>query len=68
MVLEFRHWFTHKAVRRSATVFLGQDRAEYKSGVADYDEQSAIEYLRMAAPFAVEQFSAFCDVVIQEFK
>jgi hypothetical protein len=68
MILEFRRWFTHKAVRRSATVFLGQDRAEYKSGVADYDEQSAIEHLRMAAPFAVEQFSAFCDVVIQEFK
>ena len=48
-ILEFRHWFTHKAVSRSATVFLGQDRTEYKSGVADYDEESAIEHLRMAA-------------------
>lgn len=67
-ILEFRHWFTHKAVSRSATVFLGQDRTEYKSGVADYDEESAIEHLRMAAPFAIEQFYAFCDAAIEQFK
>jgi hypothetical protein len=47
---------------------LGPGPCRVQVGGCHYDEQSAIEHLRMAAPFAVEQFSAFCDVVIQEFK
>jgi hypothetical protein len=63
----FRHGFTHRLVSRHVKVFLGEGRSEYESEVADF-RQTAIAHLRTAAPFAVEQFSAFCDAAIAQFK
>ena len=64
----FRHGFTHRLVRRHAKVILGEGRAEYESEVTDFRQTTAIAHLQMAAPFAVEQFSAFCDAVVEQFK
>jgi hypothetical protein len=63
----FRHGFTHRLVSRHVKVTLGEGRSEYESEVADF-RQTAIAHLRMAAPFAVAQFSAFCAAVIEQFK
>lgn len=63
----FRHGFTHRLVSRHVKVILGEGRAEYESEVVDF-RQTAIAHLRMAAPFAVAQFSAFCEAVIEQFK
>jgi hypothetical protein len=54
-------------VSRHVKVILGEGRSEYESGVADF-RQTAIAHLRIAAPFAVAQFSAFCAAVIEQFK
>jgi len=67
-IREFRHGFTHRLVSRHVTIRLGQPTpAEFESEVADL-RQTAAAHLRMAVPFAVEQFSAFCDAVIAQFK
>jgi hypothetical protein len=63
----FRHGFTHRLVSRHVTVILGEGRSEYESEIADF-RQTAIAHLRMAAPFAVAQFSAFCAAAIEQFK
>jgi hypothetical protein len=63
----FRHGFTHRLVSRHVKVFLGEGRSEYESEVVDF-RQTAVAHLRMAAPFTVEQFSAFCDATIEQFK
>jgi hypothetical protein len=63
----FRHGFSHRLVSRHVKVILGEGRAEYESEVADF-RQTAITHLRMAAPFAVAQFSAFCAAVTDQFK
>ena len=52
---------------RHVKVILGEGRSEYESEVADFRE-TAIAHLRMAAPFTVAQFSAFCDAAIEQFK
>ena len=64
----FRHGFTHRLVRRHVAVLLGQPTpSKFESEVAEF-RQTAIAHLRMAAPFAVEQFSAFCDAAVEHFK
>jgi hypothetical protein len=63
----FRHGFAHRLVRRHAKVILGESRAEYESQVTDFRQTTTIAHLQMAAPFAIEQFYAFCDAVIEHF-
>jgi hypothetical protein len=63
----FRHGFTHRLVSRHVRVILGKGRSEYESEVADF-RQTAIAHLRMAAPFTIAQFSAFCEAAIEQFK
>jgi hypothetical protein len=67
-IKQVRDGFTHRQVNRRVSVLLGQPtvvRFESKVGTST---QTAGELLRMAAPFAVEQFSAFCDAAVQQFK
>ena len=66
-IREFRHGFTHRQVSRHVQVFLGEDRSEFVSEVGS-SRQTAAAHLRMAIPFAVDRFSAFCDAAIEQFK
>jgi hypothetical protein len=67
-IREFRHGFTHRLVSRHVKVLLGQPtRSEFESEVGNF-RQTAIAHLQMAAPFAVAQFSAFCDAAIDQYQ
>jgi hypothetical protein len=66
-IREFRHGFTHRQVNRHVKVFLGEDRSEFESEVGS-SRQTAAAHLRMAVPFAVTRFSAFCDATIEQFQ
>jgi hypothetical protein len=57
----------HHRTTGSLTVILGESRAEYESQVTDFRQTTTISHLQMAAPFAIEQFYAFCDAVIEQF-
>ena len=49
-------------------VLLGQPtRSEFESAVGNF-QQTAIAHLQLAAPFAVAQFAAFCDVAIDQYQ
>jgi hypothetical protein len=62
---QFRDGFTHRQVNRRLSVLLSEPTVlRYESEVGT-STQTADELLRIAAPFAVEQFSAFCDAVHQ---
>ena len=62
---QFRDGFTHRQVNRRLSVLLSQPTVfRYESEVGT-STQTAGELLGIAAPFAVEQFSAFCDAVHQ---
>ena len=67
-IREFRHGFTHWLVSRHVKVLLGQPtRSEFESEVGNF-RQAAIAHLQLAAPFAVAQFSAFCDAAIDQYQ
>jgi hypothetical protein len=62
---QFRDGFTHRQINRRLSVLLSEPTVfRYESEVGT-STQTADELLRIAAPFAVEQFSAFCDAVHQ---
>lgn len=64
----FRHGFTHRLVARHLKIRLGEPTPlEIESQVGKF-RQTAIAHLPMAAPFALQQFSAFCDAAIEQFK
>jgi hypothetical protein len=64
----FRHGFTHRLVGRHIKIRLGEPTPlEIESEVARF-RQTATAHLRIAASFAGEQSSAFCDAAIEQFK
>jgi hypothetical protein len=66
-ITQFRHGFTHRQVSRHATVLVGEGHAVFESEVGS-SRQTAAAHLRMAVPFAVDQFSAFCDAASGQVK
>ena len=53
---------------RHVKVLLGQPtRSEFESEVGNF-RQTAIAHLQMVVPFAVAQFSAFCDAAIDQYQ
>jgi hypothetical protein len=64
----FRHGFTHRLVARHLKIRLGEPTPlEIESQVGNF-RQTAIAHLPMAVPFALQQFSAFCDAAIEQVK
>ena len=67
-IREFRHAIHSRLVARHIKIRLGEPTpVEIESQVGS-SRQTAIAHLRIAAAFAVEQFSAFCDAAIEQFK
>jgi hypothetical protein len=64
---QFRDGFTHRQVNRRVSVLLGPPTVFRFESEVGTSTQTTVAHLRLAAPFAVEQFSAFCDAV-QQFK